>query len=1225
MAGYFSNGSYDIHREISAKVIGVLKYNNDIRKKLLERNIGFYNQLNPDEGIGYISNVYSNETSKPFSFNKNGLLGYTHFNNAYISNGVDGFFNKFDGKDEKNHMSEYQKQIYQKYDLGNDYYYYNAGSLPDINVLRWNGEYRDYRDYISELTNLSIPSFNLLSEFFKKDKLLNPTQETTLTIQSVIYDFIQYDNIKYAMEKNRIGTINPNPLAALLGAVTTNINNFSGKDTTLGLITNQLYANTLQRGATFNSLRKTQYITPEVHSKLGNKLSTIATLGADFRIDEETGRLAFDLGDDFNGTYNLENEDFDSLFGNKDYWKQYIIENKNIFNNDYLRLKNLKENHLSINQTHFYLPFNNYSYARYDKLKGQLIQPSFSKSINSNHTWFEGVNKYHALAHDTDNNNINSIIIDDNSLLKKTHNLFKRHDDKGIDTLIGRYHTSGDRDTTHNEKSLLQTAVNKHFGMSHGRNLLTKEAYKTPQKVNKEDNDYTNPYCRVWTKSSEYGTFKDLIRPFVDENGSVLNINKIQEPLQTHIRTSIGTKRLNYCTSLNNNGFVNITPTYGIPSVKKCMFSIENLAWKDYGNMKNLSKEQIGPNGGRIMWFPPYDLKFQENINVNWGSNDFIGRGEKIYTYTNTERSGTLSFILLVDNPSILSEWKNYGEKEYNVDDQEQQLLRFFAGCEPLKLRDRGYDKSYKYKEEVTTTWEEVEYIQEPYEPKKEYINEKDLVFYIFFPNNYSGINDDFDDALKYLINDYDSDDYSTEGLIPKYEGLDWCYRVDEVYKNQKLKPGNYKDLKSYDLNNYSLLKIFLNKLEKFGVSKDEYSDVTHSLKQINDNYKSILAGKIIDKVILESGSTSVGTNSMNKTLSKNRMLFGKKFVEKILKIKDVEIEMNDKNSKVINIDITDASNVSSLRSKLNRFVKVILKTKELKYNNLTDTFKNSLIKDHPEINEKIEKTFQNVLLQRKVDNYIDKVVDGENFNDALINSVNEQRRIDEFMDKVNESHKNAKYVNTKRVVHKKSKTDIVTKTGTMFVPESPHRSDEEHKYFEMLQSRNSFLYNKLVEKIRYFSPAFHSITPEGFNSRLSFLHQCTRQGFTDSVSDNNNTLKSAGNLSFGRPPICILRIGDFYHTKIVIQSLMIDFNDSTLDMNPEGIGLQPMFARITLNFVFLGGSDLGAPISRLQNALSFNYYANQSVYDDRADMGTYDINNSTPLIFGKPWKPDNK
>ena len=44
------------------------------------------------------------------------------------------------------------------------------------------------------------------------------------------------------------------------------------------------------------------------------------------------------------------------------------------------------------------------------------------------------------------------------------------------------------------------------------------------------------------------------------------------------------------------------------------------------------------------------------------------------------------------------------------------------------------------------------------------------------------------------------------------------------------------------------------------------------------------------------------------------------------------------------------------------------------------------------------------------------------------------------------------------------------------------------------------------------------------------------------------------------------------------------------------------MYANVTLNFTFLGGSDLSGPISRLQNAASYNFYANTSVYDRRAD-----------------------
>jgi hypothetical protein len=56
------------------------------------------------------------------------------------------------------------------------------------------------------------------------------------------------------------------------------------------------------------------------------------------------------------------------------------------------------------------------------------------------------------------------------------------------------------------------------------------------------------------------------------------------------------------------------------------------------------------------------------------------------------------------------------------------------------------------------------------------------------------------------------------------------------------------------------------------------------------------------------------------------------------------------------------------------------------------------------------------------------------------------------------------------------------------------------------------------------------------------------------------------------------------------------------LDINPEGIGVQPMIANVTLSFNFVGGSGLKESVDKLQNALTFNYYANTEIYDDRAD-----------------------
>ena len=68
---------------------------------------------------------------------------------------------------------------------------------------------------------------------------------------------------------------------------------------------------------------------------------------------------------------------------------------------------------------------------------------------------------------------------------------------------------------------------------------------------------------------------------------------------------------------------------------------------------------------------------------------------------------------------------------------------------------------------------------------------------------------------------------------------------------------------------------------------------------------------------------------------------------------------------------------------------------------------------------------------------------------------------------------------------------------------------------------------------------------------------------------------------------------------------MSIDYaNDSSIqwDLNPEGAGVQPMFANININFNFIGGQDITGPVERLQNAVSSNYYANASIYDKKAN-----------------------
>ena len=174
-------------------------------------------------------------------------------------------------------------------------------------------------------------------------------------------------------------------------------------------------------------------------------------------------------------------------------------------------------------------------------------------------------------------------------------------------------------------------------------------------------------------------------------------------------------------------------------------------------------------------------------------------------------------------------------------------------------------------------------------------------------------------------------------------------------------------------------------------------------------------------------------------------------------------------------------------------------------------------------------------------------------------------------------------------------------------------RYDQEYHFFKEVKKDHSIVQKNLLDKIKYFNPAFHSMTPEGFNMRLTFLNQCTRQGNTVTSSDKGG--KTANNLAFGRPPFCVLRLGDFYNQMIVINNINIDYNVSGYpqwDLNPEGAGVQPMLCQVTINFDFIGGGDLGGAIRRLQNSMTFNYYANTRLYDNRADRVSYDWDETT-------------
>lgn len=724
-------------------------------------------------------------------------------------------------------------------------------------------------------------------------------------------------------------------------------------------------------------------------------------------------------------------------------------------------------------------------------------------------------------------------------LLQKTNELFRQGK---INSLVNRFHT--DIKGVYNE---LTTAYDDKFGISRGRNLIRKE-YEGKDSGDKSTG-YDNPYCRTWTAHHQYSKLKDRIRPFVDENGEPITVEDTQSNYG-FLRTPEGAYNLTEYSVLRSDGFVRITPTHKeggrFETPQNYMFSIENLAWRDVTsdiNNKSLSPEQRGPNGGRIMWFPPYNLKFSENVNVNWNANTFIGRGEEIYTYTNTVRTGTLDFTLLIDHPSILNKWRGTSSEIDNKEEKERDLLRFFAGCGNINDAVEP-TKPVKEKEEVKT--------EEPpkVDPKPTYHTKK-IAYVVFFPNNFSGYD--------YLQKGKKIDDAITElggynsGVTSEKRDKDFAAQFIKDYNKESegLTPTNFdieiKQTLFAGADDIDEIHYF-NDLEQIGTQITGDKIFGHS----SQNCKVL-------NVEVKGFASSHGYVELNKKLCDRR----RTFIEKLIKEKApyLKAEWSKKEGTIINVpDIGNMQYVNAKDAKLARAAYAIVK------------------------------------IQWKEDN--------KTGDDSLSNDVTKTLNGVSFSDYGNRESSGF----TKAVA--KSTNLLVTKE----VLDEEYTYDNEYLYFSEVMG-DALVHKHIVDKVRFFDPAFHSITPEGFNARLTFLHQCTRQGPTNAVSSGrvkadggDNYLTFAGNLAFGRAPYCILRVGDFFHTKICIDSMSITYDNNGVqwDLNPEGAGVQPMYANVSLSFKFLGGQDLVKPIERLQNAVTANYYANASVYSRHADTNKY-------------------
>ena len=661
------------------------------------------------------------------------------------------------------------------------------------------------------------------------------------------------------------------------------------------------------------------------------------------------------------------------------------------------------------------------------------------------------------------------------------------------------------------------------------------------------ENNYSEgyEYCRVFTKDTPFFNLGDLQKT----RGNIRQFT--YSVLDKTYNLNIAPMKGEDSTNMLGNDFSNNGP-------KKYMFSLENLAWRT-SNRKGVTYDDLancekGPNGGRIMWFPPYDLRVDESISTRWTPNEFLGRPEPVYTYNNTTRTGNLSWKIVVDHPSIMNLIIDKELKGQNGEQVNAIVDSFIAGC----LNYDIYELVTKYPQfSLTDIYEIVNNITSVEDYK---IETKDVApeQQTEKPNENNKKLDDF--LEKQLVFYFDNDVPGPKGTRPNWNTTT-TVSYDTTYNTYIGDKTTYIN-DTPESGKTAVTEFFTTIENSYNLNKEFVAQLTKSLKQ----------GNSVSLTLLGSASPN-NSDDYNKALSSRR-------IESVINwLKEIPIEgggkiddyISEKKLTFKKDSQGETGTVSDINGNTVDCTKVADEGPDAKYSMGAMACRRTRLVINSEI---VPPT------NTKTQEPAEPTTDSQG---------------------VTQETSNIKTTTTTETQESRVRQDIAKRVL--------RRTLSECNYFQMLQDDSPAVYESIKEKFKYFQPSFHSITPEGLNSRLTFLQQCMRPGDTiptiqkDSTGRITKVYNDAFNTAFGAPPVCILRIGDFYHTKIVINTLSIRYEPLLFDLNPEGIGVQPMIADISMTFNFIGGEGLKEPVAKLQNALTFNYYANTGMYDDRADI----------------------
>jgi hypothetical protein len=611
-----------------------------------------------------------------------------------------------------------------------------------------------------------------------------------------------------------------------------------------------------------------------------------------------------------------------------------------------------------------------------------------------------------------------------------------------------------------------------------------KEMTKGSQVVSYTDNttggEVGIEYCRVFTKDTPYYTYADLQKTDGITTSGRRFTNSILD----------NTYNLNIAP-LKNPGSTNIMPddSFGKGGyAKKYMFSIENLAWRTSSRpgftYDELPVCEKGPNGGRVMWFPPYDIKFTESSTPTFQGTDFLGRPEPIYTYKSTTRTGTLSWKIIVDHPSVMNIVAEKQLKGQNKDKLNSIMDSFFAGCVKFDI----YELAKKYNT----------------------IPAADLFTYQQILNNPRLTNEELAGINKSIPKENTdvtgnngntntttatTDDTSGAEFENKYLDFAFYFENDIPGKNPETTTTvDYQGIYGTYTSTSNIDKYVERAASTFNAGDRETNVKEFFNSVVISNFNTFSKGFVKDAVALlkkgakisvemEGSASAVASVAYNKALSDRRISSISNFFKSY---SDGDASLGPFiTDKTFTISGATGTGEETVIPKAG-FVEGASGTTSATSTGTTTGF---------DVDCRVNQKDKTGKVTSNSQIYAVSAMACRRVRVKSIKVVMPTKPVTPPVDPVKEI-KEVKTVNVD-VPRPAPTVDTIKKIKEGITKKILRGLLSECDYFEVIKEEAPMVYDSFKEKIKYFNPAFHSTTPEGLNARLTFLNQCVRPGET--------------------------------------------------------------------------------------------------------------------------------